>query len=149
MRTLATSKPSSALAEAVRLLARRERFSGELAACLRAKGWSESDVEETVATLMKQGLLSDQRATEAWLHHFRGARAVSQERLRALLEEKGADAPTIEAAVAQWDDETAAREALAAKFKGSPDPLRAARFLAGRGFDEDVISSVVESLEPA
>jgi SOS response regulatory protein OraA/RecX len=133
----------------VRLLARRERFSGELAACLLAKGWPANDVEEALATLTQQGLLSDRRAIEAWLHHFRGARAVSQERLMVLLREKGADAATIEAAVAQWDDGIAAREALAAKFKGSPDPLRAARFLAGRGFDEDVISSVIESLEPA
>lgn len=125
---------------ALNLLARREHSVDELRGKLRAREFSEAEVEATLKTLVGEGLLSEERFLESFIgsHARRGHGPVW---IRAALERKGIAGEVIrdalEAADVDWEADA---EAVRVKRFGPAVPTdfreraRQARFLQYRGY---------------
>lgn len=147
MRTRATSKATSALQQALKWLERREYFAEELRAKLTQAGWPEDEVSQAVDYVKSKRLLSDERALESTLTSRSGKRAIGRARLTEELEAKGASAEALASVIPDDQAEIArALELLSLKYRGGLDVSRAARFLASRGFEEEIIASVIDRL---
>lgn len=136
---------STALQAAVRLLEARTRSVAGLRAALRTRGYPEEELTAALARVQELGYLDDARhaGLRAGQLLAQGkARAEVQRRLEAegVAEGEAQAAVEEEARRAGQSDLEAAR-ALLAKRKLSG--LKAARFLAGRGFDEELIARLV------
>lgn len=127
-------------------LSRREHATQELFQKLLAKEDYEADeISEALARLTGQGLLSDERFTEAFIHQ-RINRGSGPLKIRSELRQKGISDAMIGAFLnerdAQWQE-----IALAVRLKkyGSESPLndkekmRQIRFLQSRGFTNEQI----------
>jgi len=127
-------------------LSRREHATQELFQKLLAKEDYEADeISEALARLTGQGLLSDERFTEAFIHQ-RINRGSGPLKIRSELRQKGISDAMIGAFLnerdAQWQE-----IALAVRLKkyGSESPLNAKekmrqiRFLQSRGFTNEQI----------
>ena len=128
------------------LLARREHSTGELRTKLRARGFEDEEaVDFQLGRLHDEGLLSDERFVEAFVHGRR-LRGQGPLRISAELRERAVPAALIETYVdpreAAWAG--GARDARRKRF-GDEVPVdvaeraRQARFLRYRGFTEDQI----------
>jgi regulatory protein len=136
---------STAFETAVRLLKSRAKSRARLELALEARGHSAEQISEAIARVTSLGYLDDGRYAEA-----KARSAISEGRSIADVERRlAADgiAPELATSAARaaaheagHDDLSAAR-ALVKKRKLSG--VKAARLLASRGFDEDVISRVV------
>lgn len=125
-------------------LSRREHATHELFQKLLAKEEYEADdISEALARLAEQGLLSDERFTEAFINQ-RISRGSGPLKIRAELRQKGVSDAMIEAFLnghnALWQE-----SALAVRIKkyGSERPsdlketARQTRFLQSRGFSSE------------
>ena len=133
------------------MLARREHSSEELQVKLRARGYPEGLTGEVVAALVREGLASDARFTEALLI-ARRARGYGPLRIRVELEQKGVSGELIE----RWLDESGSdwieqvRRAREKKF-GKQQPgdfaerVRQMRFLQQRGYTHDQIKRALST----
>lgn len=138
----------SALEHAKKLLAARERTEAQLRAALGRKQYSLDEIDQAIARLKALRFLDDRRAAEA---HARVALTARQSRAAVTrkLASMGVADSEAEAAVDRvglevgHDDEAAARALLA---KRRLSGVKAARFLAGRGFSEDLIMKLVPDL---
>lgn len=139
-----TTRPD-AVTKAVALLAARERTHQELSGALLSRGYAPAEVDAALERVRALGYLDDARvATE------RAGRLLSQGNSRAEVTrkllaqgvEEGLATATVqrEAEASGHRDEAAARALLSARRLAGP---RAARFLARRGFDEDLIDRLV------
>ncbi len=135
------SDRDKALRWALRALGKREYFREELRQKLAARGFEDAIVDEALAILSEQRLLSDSRATEALIVSRSGKRAVGREALQEELLQRGADETKLELAERTDEQELAIMLEVIAKFE---DRARAGRLLARRGFDPDLIASVLE-----
>jgi len=61
-----------ALDTAVRMLARREHSAFEIRRKLKQKGTADAEIEHSVERLQQDGLLSDERYAESYIHMRRG-----------------------------------------------------------------------------
>lgn len=138
-----TDQFSLALEKALARLKTRERFSGEMRAFLSSKGFEEPVVERVLEHLVKKRLLDDSRAAELLVKKKSGKRALGSERLKAELLEMGVDEAVVLVSIGDGGDSDAALAALSSKRTWS-GRSQAGRFLAGRGFSEDVIESVLD-----
>lgn len=139
----------TALEYAKKLLAARERTEAQLRAALVRKGFDADELDEAITRLKALRFLDDRRAAEALARSALAARQSRAAVSRKLGSLGVADAEA-EAAVARVASEVgqtdqAAARALLAKRKLSG--VKAARFLAGRGFDEALIRRLVPGLE--
>jgi regulatory protein len=144
--SVAKRAPVDAVTRAVGLLSARERSRAQLEAALRQRGYPDDEVAAAVARVAELGYLDDARVaaerarqglTEGRSRQGVIARLVAQgvdERVAALAVQAGAEA-------LGHDDEAAAR-ALVEKRRVTG--AKAARLLAARGFDEDLIARVVD-----
>jgi regulatory protein len=142
---------------ALRYLAQREHSRSELARKLaRTVEDTESasavaQIESALDQLAAAGLLSDQRTAESVLSS-QGKRFGSR-RLKQVLQGKGLDADLVKHTLhqAQSTELARARDVWQRRFGSPPaDPKERAkqmRFLAGRGFDGDVIRRVVQGAD--
>ncbi len=126
-------------------LARREHGEQELAAKLVAKGFDAAVVAEALAGLVEDGLLSDDRFAEAFVHS-RYQRGAGPHRIRAELRERGIDEGLIEASIARYSDAWSGLviEVRERKYgTGIPhdyrERSRQMRFLQQRGFTPEQI----------
>ena len=102
--------PGQARAAALNLLARREHSRRELEAKLRSRGFEAQVASATAAALDAEGLLSERRFAESYVHS-RAERGFGPVRIRAELGERGVADGDIEAALAgidDWDERLAA-----------------------------------------
>lgn len=122
-------------------LSRREHATQELFQKLLAKGqYVASEISEALACLAEQGLLSDERFTEAFINQ-RINKGHGPLKIRAELRQKGVSDAMIETLMDQYND-TWYESALAVRIKkyGSELPtdlketVRQTRFLQSRGF---------------
>lgn len=135
----------SALEHAKKLLAARERTEAQLRAALGRKQYALDEIDQAIARLKALRFLDDRRAAEA---HARVALTAKQSRAAVTrkLASMGVADSEAEAAVDRvgvevgHDDEAAARALL---VKRRLSGVKAARFLAGRGFNEDLIMKLV------
>lgn len=130
-----------AFTHAVSLLAKRERTREGLRAALLTKGHAEADVEAALARAAELGYLDDAKVAQAQARRELGAgrsRAEVARRLATHGVEEGVAATATSAAAEELghDDEAAARELLR---KRRLSGVKAARFLASRGFDEALV----------
>ena len=136
-----------ALTQATRLLASTDKTRAQLAAALNKRGFSGDQIDEALERATALGYLDDARVAlrkarvdlaAGWAGEALLARLVS-----AGVEAQGAAAAMQEAITeAAWSALSAARAlVLRRKLSGA----KAARFLASRGFDEDVVERVIGS----
>jgi regulatory protein len=136
--------------EAFRLLARRACSEAEMAAHLEHRGFSATVVRGVLGRLRGLGYIAD-RSYAADRAERLLARGFGSGRLRADLERSGVPEAIAEAVMPAVDDERRrARGILEARFgavdaMGRSDRAKAYRWLAGRGFAEDVIDGLLGS----
>ena len=135
---------------AIRLLARREHSRRELAAKLVARGFGDAVVAEVLDALEAEGLLSDARFVESYLHSRR-EKGYGPLRRRAELRERGVDEALIEAGLAALDADWASlcERAWRKRFGGQPprdlrERARQQRFLCQRGFVREHFRTILE-----
>jgi regulatory protein len=140
--TVTTDPPrQDATAKVVTLLASRERTRLELTRALRSKGYSEAECEAAIARVVELGYLDDGRVAAQRAAHLLSAGKSRSEVVRRLSAQGiepplAIDAVRRQAEASGQDDEAVARALVSARHLEGP---KAARFLAGRGFDETLI----------
>ena len=136
-----------AIGIAMKSLVRRSRLSGEVAMNLRAKGFSDVEIEAALDCLTRNGLVDDDRTISEHFESRTGRRSVGAAKLRSELLHKGATEDQIEGLLAlrtNLDELGNMVKALAGRNWKAGDRNRAGRFLASRGFDDDLISTALE-----
>jgi regulatory protein len=138
-------------ARALRWLAQREHSRAELERKLLRQLRDAPDARAQVAAaldeLAARGLQSDARAAESVLAG--AGRGLGSRRLRQTLYAKGLDRELVAACVqtARATELERARDLWRRRFSGPPadaaEHARQARFLLGRGFDGDIVRSIV------
>ncbi len=129
---------------AMDLLARREHSQFELARKLRMKGFAEDDIPGTLASLMKSGLLSDQRFAEQYCR-ARTRRGFGPRRIEQALRERGVSEELIALTlgdISNQDWKELAQCTWVKKFAGKkPEDYlswaKQKRFLQYRGFEDE------------
>lgn len=129
-------------------LARREHGEQELQRKLVNKGFDTDPVDEALSQLVAEGLLSDSRFAESFVHS-RFQRGSGPQKIRAELRERGISdsliADCIEAYDTQWLE--LVRQVREKKFGAAPpadfkERSRQMRFLQQRGFTSEQITGV-------
>lgn len=135
------------------LLARREHSRQELSNKLRNKGFEPNDIEAAIERLQSEGLLNDERFAESYVRH-RAVAGFGPLRIVVELKERGVNEILIEQAVWQgevdWD--LNCRAAWQKKFDqsavfGTNGYAKQLRFLAQRGYSQDAIHTILQSVE--
>jgi regulatory protein len=126
-------------------LARREHSAQELGRKLKARAKETDDVEAVLQQLQQENLQSDERFTEAYVHHRVNA-GVGPLKIRYELRQKGiedalADA-CLEPLADEWDDMM--HQQRVRKFGDVipgdyPGQMKQARFLQNRGFSPEAV----------
>lgn len=135
----------SAFETAVGLLAARERTRAGLAAALERRGFEAGEVEAALGRVETLGYLDDERAAarqaRALFEQGRSVADVERRLAVAGVEEQLAATVARRVAGELGHDDRSAAEALvrARKVSGA----KAARLLAARGFDEDLVAAVI------
>jgi len=140
-------------ATAMNLLARREHSTQELRDKLLARGFDDDEITPALQTLSREGLLSDERFTESFIHS-RMERGSGPVKIRAELRQRG----VTDEVIANWLDERdrvwlERAEAVRCKKFGSALPVdykekaRQARFLQYRGFSAEQTRQVLRDDE--
>ena len=127
-------------------LARREHSEQELVRKLTGRGFGGDLVEAAVAELVADGLLSDARFAEAFVHS-RFQRGSGPQKIRMELRERGVPGELVSLSIEAFEDQwrQRAREVREKKFGTSPpgdfrERSRQMRFLQQRGFTSEQIS---------
>jgi regulatory protein len=131
------------------ILARREHSERELSRKLASRGYDEAVIGDTIESLVADGLLSNARFVESFVHS-RFQRGQGPVKIRAELRERGIDDAVIDDCLAdyagQWLElagqvrEKKFGVSLPGDFRGRS---RQMRFLQQRGFDAEQIRSVL------
>lgn len=148
-----TDSVEQAYERALRLLTSRPRSEAEIRRKLHEHKIPEPVIEAAVERLRRSGLLNDQAFAAYWVENRGTFRPRSKRVLKAELKQKGVvdDSVLGEALAAANDAEAAynvaARRARVARLQALPYKdfrRRLGEFLARRGFDYDLIETVVE-----
>lgn len=132
------AKKKSAWEVALKLLGGRDKSRAQLEAALVQRGYTASEIRQAVGKATALKYLDDDRAS-ADLAQKLFAEGRSRTDVARRLEAKGFDPAAADALPV---DEAAAARALL-KSKGVSG-VKAARLLLARGFEEDLVSSLVE-----
>ena len=137
---------------AVRMLARREHSALELRHKLGQRGLAEADIDSAIGRLRQEGLQSDQRFAESYVHS-RSSRGYGPLRIAAELRERGVDDGIVERTLERDHEHWQQRllQAHQRKFGDVPikdfqDRARRIRFLQYRGFEPDKIHRMLKTL---
>jgi|SRR5690625_4242153 len=135
---------------AIRLLTRREHSELELRRKLQLRDFPADLIDQVVARLLAEDLLSEERFIEAYIR-TRGARGVGPQRIRAELQQRGIDSATAEHYLRTADEDWQARalEQYHKRFGDQPphnmaERSRHYRFLANKGFTSEQIRRVLD-----
>ena len=130
---------SDAVEQALRALRHRDRCVAEVDRHLEARGLEESDRQSAIATLVRTGVVDDRRYAESRASSLadRGAgdALIRHELLRA-----GVESDVVEDALEALAGERERAERIVARRGGG---AKTARYLAGKGFAEEVVRAVV------
>ncbi len=145
-----SNKPiRSARNSAFDILARREHTRLELTRKLKAKDFTDSEIEEALDILTQEGLQSDERYTESYVN-MRRNRGYGPLKIKLELQQRGVSAELVEAYV-EFNDQSwleTARQAYDKKFGGklletAKERAKRMRFLQSRGFTGDIIQKTL------
>ena len=137
---------------ALKFISYRPRSRKEIVDNLKKHDVPEISIEEVVARLVEIKLVDDVRFAEMWVDNRSDLRPRGRYALRSELRQKGLDDETIEAAIADFDEETLAYNAAerkAARFANLEEQAFRKKlygFLSRRGFSFDVIKPIVQEL---
>ncbi|MDG1906041.1 MAG: regulatory protein RecX [Arenicella sp.] len=139
--------------KSIELLARREHSVVELKQKLKTREYSEDKIEQALVQLIRDGLVCDERFTEAYVRH-RTMRGFGPTKIATELNSKGVSTllfeEYIDSSSPHWLD--LALNAYQKKF-GEIAPTtyaewtKRARFLQGRGFSSSIIQNVCPSID--
>ncbi len=141
-----TDKPERSIRNsALDILARREHTRLELSRKLKAKDFSDEEIEDQLDTLKQEGLQSDERYTESYVN-MRRNRGYGPLKIKQELQQRGVAGELVELFVEFNDNawlETAC-QAYEKKFAAKPldtanERAKRMRFLQSRGFTGDII----------
>jgi regulatory protein len=135
---------SVALVRATRALERRDRPARELDARLRAAGVAHATRADVLDTLTRVGLVDDERFARSRAAAL-AERGWGDAAIRADLDARGIAVELVDDAVATLDPEPERAARVAGQRGGGP---RTARYLAARGFDPDVVGSLIAEEGP-
>jgi regulatory protein len=141
-----TEREHHALIQALRALKKRDYLRGELQSWLAARQFQPDEVDAALNACVRWGFLDDNR-TGADLADSLWSRGYGTLKIRHDLERKGATSDVIEAIISEFDvaDERQRALAMIAKrFDRKDSPAKAARYLGGRGFEEELVTDVIE-----
>jgi regulatory protein len=145
--------PVAIRAVAMDLLARREHSEQELAHKLATRGFEADAITDALQVLVSDGLLSNRRFAEAFVHS-RFQRGAGPQKIRAELRERGIDDELTGQCIEALDEDWQARlrEVREKKFgAGLPEDFRERarqmRFLQQRGFSAEQIARVLHDDE--
>jgi regulatory protein len=143
-----TNPPPTALHQHTR----PEQSQHQLHPKLLTKGYAESDIQLTLTALTKEGLLSNTRFIESYLHHRR-QKGYGPLRIQAELATRGISEDMIEHHLDIADNAwlAHARQVWQKRFKGaSPRDFKARaqqmRFLQYRGFTSTQINHIIHNI---
>ncbi len=149
-----SNKPADKPCRSVRnsafdILARREHTRLELTRKLKAKDFTDSEIEEVLVILAEEGLQSDERYTESYVH-MRRNRGYGPLKIKLELQQRGVSSELVEAYV-EFNDKIwleTARLAYEKKFAGklletAKERAKRMRFLQSRGFTGDIIQKTL------
>jgi regulatory protein len=135
---------------AVRMLARREHSALELRHKLSQRGVTDTEIDNTISRLQQEGLQSDERFAEAYVHS-RSGKGYGPLRIAAELRERGVDDGIAERCLDRNDErwQSLLQQAHQRKFGDRvivdfQDRVRRIRFLQYRGFELDKINRLLK-----
>ena len=132
------------------ILSRREHTRLELARKLKAKEFSSNEIDELLINLERDGLQSDARFTESYVHS-RSRRGFGPLRIKYELQQRGISSDLVDTHVDINDQvwlQNSYRE-YEKKFgvhnvKSTQDQAKCMRFLQSRGFTNDIIRKTID-----
>jgi regulatory protein len=134
---------------AVRYLARWDRTAAQVERFLKDKGAAPAQVKRTVNRLSELRYLDDRVYAQRWIESRLARKPMGRERLKAELLARGIAESHADRAIREVlrgvDEEALARRALRVKQGrgGRLAPLKAARLLRQRGFEEETIDRIM------
>ena len=133
------------------LLARREHTTHELLVKLQLKEFPKIEIQQEIAKLLTENLISHTRFLENYIHYRRG-KGFGPVRIRSELIERGIEEELIDHHLDITDNAwlIEARDAWRKRFKNSmPENFKAQakqmRFLQYRGFTQEQIKAVISA----
>ena len=127
------------LEQALRALGVRDRTASELDARLERRGVGSAEREEALETLDRLGYLDDGRFARSRAKEL-ADRGSGDELIRHDLESRGVSPELVESAIGALEPE---RERARRLVEERGATAKTARFLASRGFGDDVLESIV------
>ncbi|MDD5495723.1 MAG: regulatory protein RecX [Candidatus Omnitrophica bacterium] len=152
----ADKKKARARTNAYMLLRQRPRSEFEIRQRLKLKGYDPETIDEVITGLVRLGEIDDAKFAKFWVDSRMRLNPAGDVVLRHELKEKGVSAPiidsTLEARKAAYDDREVALNMAREKFERlrKLDKRKATKrlydFLIRRGFEFDIVRSVVEEV---
>jgi regulatory protein len=150
-RQIGPSQPNQWLQLAVRYLARCDRTAAQVEHFLKDKGATPSQIKQTVNRLCELRYLDDRAYAQRWIESRLARKPMGRERLKVELLTRGITESLADRALREVlrgvDEEALARRTLKVKQGrgGRLAPVRAARLLRQRGFEEETIDRIIGS----
>jgi SOS response regulatory protein OraA/RecX len=136
---LSQGSADDAVQAALRLLRHRDRSVAQLERELEARGVGAELRAEALATLLRTGLVDDVRFAESRARGL-AERGAGDRLIRHELEAAGVPLDAIEDAIGALEPESDRAAGIVVRRGAS---AKTARYLAGKGFGDDVVSAVV------
>jgi len=139
---------SKELNRQMRSIARRSRTVAEIRQRLCDKDYTAEEIEEIIASLLQFKFLDDSRYAEEYVRS-RSSMGYGSYRIRLELSNKGCPEPTVDTALAEYEQEVPQSELLKEvidrriRIKGEPRDQKTLKqlfdYCARRGFDQELI----------
>ena len=148
-RGIGPSRPNQWLHLAVRYLARWDRTAGQVEHFLKDKGATPAQVRQTINRLSELRYLNDRAYAQRFIESRLARNPMGRERLKGELLARGVGESLADRAIREAlrgiDEEALARRALKVQQGqgGRLAPVRAARLLRQRGFEEETIDRII------
>ena len=134
-----TTPVDAALEQALRALRHRDRTACEIERFLESRGVGESERLEVVEKLVRTALVDDRRYAESRAIAL-AERGAGDERIRYELAFAGIDTEVADDVIGSLESEAERAGRIVERRGASP---KTARYLAGKGFSDDVVHAVV------
>jgi regulatory protein len=143
-----SGSPAEVRAAALRLLAYRARSRQELIERLSRKGFSSSDIDTTISSLEKSGLVDDEKLAPELLRIASERKLLGRTGIAVFMKKRGLDSRLIEESLMSHSSESELRSARALiekklrtmdRFSDDQKRKRLWSMLRRRGFSHDVI----------
>lgn len=145
------SLESKALDRVYNFLSYRQRTEREVRDYLRRRDYEPEFIDEVIARLQKQGMLSDEQFAASWVGDRQSLKPRSKRRLEQELRQKGVSADIIEQTLAEVspEDELDAIKTVAQKkltLAKYQDQSKLITYLVGQGFEYSLVKQALNDL---